>query len=212
MIERISVIVLAAGLSRRMGKANKLLLPLGEKTIVETTLSNIIAAELGETLVIVGHEAEAVRFQISDVGFQVLGVNLENANFQGQIVTNPRYEMGMTTSIQTGVAAANADSLGYMICLSDMPFITPAEYGYLKNEFLTHLATDKQAIVQPVFKEKRGNPTIFSAFYKKDIVTLTYTEGCKPIVQNNKNHVYLVEMPTDTVLRDIDVKEEYDTY
>jgi molybdenum cofactor cytidylyltransferase len=205
MIELISVIVLAAGLSRRMGKANKLLLPLGEKTIVETTLSSIIAAKLGETLVIVGHEAEAVACQISDFRCQI-------SNFQGQILTNPRYETGMTTSIQTGVEAANADSLGYMICLSDMPFITPDEYGYLKNEFLTHLATDKQAIVQPVFKEKRGNPTIFSAFYKKDIVNLTYTEGCKPIVQNNKNHVYLVEMPTDTVLRDIDVKEEYDSY
>ena len=120
MIERISVIVLAAGLSRRMGKANKLLLPLGEKTIVETTISNIIAAELGETLVIVGHEAEAVRCQMSDFRFQVLDFNLENANFEGQILTNPRYEMGMTTSIQTGVAAANREQADWFLVLAHL--------------------------------------------------------------------------------------------
>ena len=97
-----------------------------------------------------------------------------------------------------------------MICLSDMPFITSAEYQYLKKEFLKRLMIDNQAIVQPVFRDERCNPTVFSSFYKKHILELDYTEGCKPIVQAYKNHVYLVEMPTDAVLRDIDVRREYE--
>jgi molybdenum cofactor cytidylyltransferase len=207
MNQVISAITLSAGLSRRMGKENKLLLPLGNTTILEATLSNIIAAQLGETLVVLGHEAAAISHQLSKNGSTLGPLSIKPVF---SILTNMNYEKGMTTSIQTGVAAASDESVGYMICLSDMPFITPLEYVFLKNEFINVLKADKQAIVQPVFKGERGNPTIFSSFYKNDILKLDYTEGCKPIVQANKQHVYLVEMPTDSVLRDIDFKAEYE--
>jgi CTP:molybdopterin cytidylyltransferase MocA len=269
MAKFLTSIVLAAGLSRRMGEENKLLLPFGGATILETTLLNIIESQMGETLVVVGHEAEDVvrtlaqnfRFQISNFrlaarqdllnlnlkvlvnlkpdehkctgnlqtspnvlnaqtsNFKLekdklqthlppLSINAENQPFL-QILMNENYEKGMTTSIQTGVEAANDNSLGHMICLSDMPFITPAEYRFLADAFFSILENDKQAIVQPIFEGNRGNPTIFSSFYKKDILNLTYTEGCKPIVQTNKTHLYLVEMPTKSVLQDIDLREEY---
>jgi molybdenum cofactor cytidylyltransferase len=222
-------IVLAAGLSRRMGEENKLLLPFGGTTIMAKTLSNILPSDLGETLVVVGHEAEDVvrelnfKFQMSNSSAKdspssnfkrqtkipPLSINDPNRSFL-KILMNNHYEKGMTTSIQTGVQAANKDSLGYMICLSDMPFITPSEYRFLADAFLTILERDEQAIIQPVFQGQRGNPTILSNFYKKDILDLTYTEGCKPIVQKHKEHLYLVEMPTDSVVKDIDFRQEYD--
>jgi molybdenum cofactor cytidylyltransferase len=208
MTEQLTAIVLAAGLSRRMGKDNKLLLPFGETTILETTLSHILKAELGETLVIVGHEADdivSILMPNLKLDMSLRGTKQSNVKLQ----TNNDYEKGMTTTIQTGVEAANDKSVGYMICLSDMPFITPAEYQFLEDKFLTIWTKDPQAIVQPTFEGKRGNPTIFSSLYKKDILNLTYTEGCKPIVQAHQQHVYLVEMPTDSVLKDIDSKEEY---
>jgi molybdenum cofactor cytidylyltransferase len=195
----ITAIVLAAGLSRRMGNENKLLLPFGASRILTTTLANILSAKIGETLVVVGHEAQNVQATLAT--WRDLKVAL---------LTNNHYEKGMTTSIQTGVAAADAESLGYMICLSDMPFITPSDYAFLVDAFLKILKTDPQAIVQPIFKGKRGNPTIFSSFYKKHILELTYTEGCKPIVQAHAAHVYAVEMPTDAVLRDIDFRADYE--
>ena len=198
----ITAIVLAAGLSRRMGNENKLLLPFGQSTILVTTLLNILSAKIGETLVVVGHEAQNVQETLTT--WRDLKVALPS------ILTNHHYEKGMTTSIQTGVAAADAESLGYMICLSDMPFITPSEYAFLTNEFLKILKTDKEAIVQPIFKGKRGNPTVFSNFYKKHILELIDTEGCKPIVQAHAAHVYVVEMPTDSVLRDIDSRRDYE--
>ena len=235
-------IVLAAGLSRRMGEENKLLLPFGGMTILEMTLSNILPSQLGETLVVVGHEAADIvkvlvknfTCQISDAQFQEkksmpktlkallsdevnkpqwglppLSIIAQNQLFF-EVLLNEEYEKGMTTSIQKGVEAANDNSLGYMICLSDMPFITPTEYRFLAQAFFDILERDKQAIVQPTFEGNRGNPTIFSNFYKKDILDLTYTEGCKPIVQQHKKHLYLVEMPTDSVVKDIDLRQEYD--
>ena len=234
MKQHLTAIILAAGLSRRMGKDNKLLLPFGETTILEATLVSITTARVGETLVVVGHEAEEIasllmsnpQFQMSDFRFEVkfprlqpstvkrqtkegpLSINAKNASFLS-ILMNNHYEKGMTTTIQTGVESASDASAGYMICLSDMPFISPAEYQFLKEQFLLIWTKDPQAIVQPTFEGKRGNPTIFSSFYKKGILNLTYTEGCKPIVQAHQKHVYLVEMPTDSVLKDIDSKEEY---
>lgn len=208
MTEQLTAIVLAAGLSRRMGKDNKLLLPFGETTILETTLSHILRAELGETCVVVGHEADdVVSILMPNLQFQTSLRGTKPSNVQ--LLTNNDYEKGMTTTIQTGVDAASDASAGYMICLSDMPFIAPAEYQFLKEQFLIIWAKDPQAIVQPTYEGKRGNPTIFSNVYKKDILNLTYTEGCKPIVQAHQEHVYLVEMPTDSVLQDIDSKKEY---
>jgi molybdenum cofactor cytidylyltransferase len=230
MPKMLTIIVLAAGLSRRMGKENKLLLPFGETTMLAATLSNILAARVGETLVVVGHEAEEV---IKAIGYEPqatsegsvsgiessdkttfhpkggpLSINDENDVFF-RLLMNNHYEKGMTTTIQTGVEAASEASLGYMICLSDMPFIAPEEYQFLAQQFLRILATDPQAIVQPTYEGKRGNPTIFARFYRETMLNLTYSEGCKPIVQANAAHVYLVEMPTNSVLRDIDSREEY---
>ena len=54
MTQLVTAIVLAAGLSRRMGNENKLLLPFGNSTILGTTLTQILNAQLGETLLVLG--------------------------------------------------------------------------------------------------------------------------------------------------------------
>ena len=55
------IILLAAGLSRRMGADNKLLLPWGNKTVLETTIDNILAAQMGKLWVVVGYESENIK-------------------------------------------------------------------------------------------------------------------------------------------------------
>ena len=97
----LNAIVLAAGSSRRMGK-NKLLLPYKGRPLLAYVVGNILAAKLGSVIVVTGHEAELI-------GEALKGLPVK-------LVHNPRYEEGMTSSIQTGVAAA-ADGEGYMICL-----------------------------------------------------------------------------------------------
>lgn len=198
MTSNLSIIVLAAGLSRRMGAENKLLLPFRGETILETTIFNILEADIGEVIVVVGHEAEQVK--------KILNKRFSNL----KIVENPNFEQGMTTSIKAGILVAQENTEGYMICLSDMVLIEPYEYEFLAKSFLEVLKIDEKAIVQPVFQEKRGNPVIFSTFYKNAILETTDTEGCRSVVQLYKNHVKLVEMPTNHVLQDIDFREDYE--
>ena len=189
----LSVIVLAAGLSSRMGIENKLLLPFQGKTVLEVTLSNILEADIGEVIVVVGHEAERVKTVLK--------------NYPLSIFENSDFEKGMTTSIQAGIRAAK-NTEGYVICLSDMVLIEPYEYQLLVQQF--SLNVDDKTIIQPIFKDKRGNPVIFSSFYKNAILETTDTEGCRSVVQAYKNHVTLIEMPTNHVLQDVDFKEDYE--
>ncbi len=197
MAQNLSVIVLAAGLSSRMGVENKLLLSFQSKTILETTISNILEANIGEVIVVVGHEAERLK--------AVLKSRFPDI----KIVENPYFEKGMTTSIQTGIRAAK-NTEGYAICLTDMVLIQPYEYRLLAQQFLDFYKQDEKVIIQPIFKEKRGNPVIFSHFYKKSILETIDTEGCRSVVQAYKKHVKLVEMPTNHVLQDVDFKEDYE--
>ena len=76
---KLNIIVLAAGLSRRMGAENKLLLPFRGETILETTISNILEADIGEVIVVVGHEAEQVK-KILNKRFSNLKI-VENPDF-----------------------------------------------------------------------------------------------------------------------------------
>jgi molybdenum cofactor cytidylyltransferase len=203
----INVIVLAAGMSRRMGAQNKLLLPFGNSTILETTIHNIMDAGIGKMTIVLGHEADIIRQNLKK--FE----KLSNLDTPLSICENLNYEKGMTTSIQAGIKATEIrnpkSEIGYMICLSDMPLITTEEYTYLANQFADFYRKDKRAIVQPTYQGQRGNPTIFSKTYKDDILNLNHLDGCKPIVQAHQNHLYFVEMPTPSVLRDADTPEAY---
>lgn len=191
----ITAIVLAAGASRRMGAENKLFLPFGKQTLLETTLSHIEAAGLGEILVVVGYEKERV-YEL-----------LKNKPFK--MVENPDYARGMTTSIQAGIAEARPDSEGFMICLSDMPLIAAAAYLELAEIFAAALASDPAAIVQPQYKGQPGNPVLFSGRYRHDLLALQYPEGAKPLVAANREHLVRAEMHTEAILLDADTPEAY---
>jgi molybdenum cofactor cytidylyltransferase len=199
MTPNLSIIVLAAGLSRRMGAENKLLLPFKGQTIIEMTISNILAADIGEVIVVVGHEAKQVK--------AVLNNRFPNI----KIVENPDFEQGMTTSIKAGIRAAQQNTEGYMICLSDMVLIQPDEYRFMVQRFLFYdFYHEEKTIAQPIFEKKRGNPVIFASIYKNALLETLDTEGCRSLVQTHKEHILLVEMATNHILQDVDIKEDYE--
>jgi molybdenum cofactor cytidylyltransferase len=192
----LSAIVLAAGLSKRMGDINKLLLPYNNKTIIETTLENILASEIDEVIVVTGYEAEKTKSVI-----QHLPVT---------IVHNPDYKEGMTTSIQCGIEHVN--DTGYMVCLADMFMITSEEYTLLKKTYEENFTENPKYIYLPRYNNEKGNPVIFSPYYKKAILEHKKMEGCKVIVQSNKENIFWADMPTNHVLQDMDYYEDYKEY
>ncbi len=191
----IAAIVLAAGESKRMGEENKLLLPYHDKAMIAHVVDTIAASTADIVIVVTGHEHEAI----------------EAALQQKDIVVthNPDYPEGMSTTIHRGVLKAPPESRGFMICLSDLPRITTADYNLLLQSFAEALAGNPQAIIVPAFQGQRGNPVLFSASYREAILSNRGVVGCRGIVKQNPTHVTRIEMPGDGILKDIDSPDDY---
>ena len=144
---------------------------------------------------VLGHEAEQVRATLPDRPFR--------------IVENPDFAQGMTTSIRAGVRMASPQSEGFMICLSDLPFVEPSDYNYLLNAFRKARVEDDHAIVRPVHQGCPGNPVLFSSEYRQLLLAHEKLEGCRGLIKQYPEHVRELEMATDHVLRDIDTPEQY---
>ena len=107
-----------------MGEQPKLLLPFRATTVLETTLAQLCAADIGQVHVVTGYRRE------------ILTPILQQ--FPVQEVFNPDFILGMTSSIQAGINAA-VEGRGYMICLADMPTITTAAYKLLAKHYFEQI-------------------------------------------------------------------------
>lgn len=191
----IDVLLLAAGVSRRMGAENKLLLPFGSVTLLEATFMQLETARVGPVTVVTGHESERVRNALKER--------------RCRFVFNPDYELGLSSSIRAGVRASGPDTKGWMVCLGDMPLIGPGEYRLLAETFVRRLDADPAAIVRPRFNGQSGHPVLFSAPYLSALLALEFPDGARPILLANPEHLLLVDMPDDSILLDADTPAAY---
>ena len=96
-----------------------------------------------------------------------------------------------------------------MICLGDQPTIKTEDYDQIIRAFDQAYAKDTKSIVVPFHEGKRGNPVIFSASYKTEILNHQNMEGCKGIIQENAQHIVRVSLSNAGILTDIDTPEDY---
>ena len=187
----VSGILLAAGLSTRMGEP-KQLLPFGESTIVETVVDNMLAAKFDAVIVVLGHRAAEIEKQLGTRPIK--------------IVFNPDYRDGMLTSAQTGIRASK-ESCAFALMLVDQPFITSAR---INQVVAAYQQTDK-GITVPSYNYKRGHPVIFAQKYASDILALdTESDGVRTLFNKYSDDIHYVSVDADDVLRDIDDREDYE--
>ena len=186
----ISAIVLAAGTSSRMGTKNKLLLPFKSSTFIENLVTQLLKSTVDEVIVVLGYEKG----------------NIKQVLTQKELVftVNINYSSGMTSSIQAGIKATSKKTDGYLICLSDMPFLTTKDY----NKILAAISGNKE-IILPFYKNQKGNPVFFSKDFREDILTHSTPEGCKGIVQHNNDFLIKIPFEDPHILKDIDTEETY---
>ena len=191
----ISAVILAAGESRRMGKQNKLLLPIGGEALLVKLVASVCASDVGQVLVVIGHEAEKIRRELNE--------------FPLNFVYNPNFSEGMTTSIKYGVKVASHECDGLLICLGDMPFINTSEINKLIHAYVKNRIKGEGLIVVPVFKRQRGNPVLFSIEFQNDILEHKKESGCKEVIMKNSDSVMEIEMDDEKMLLDVDTMEDY---
>ena len=188
---RVCAVVLAAGRSTRMQGVNKLLADLGGRPVIAHAVEAIAAAGLPPPTVVLGNMADRVRAAIGD----------RPASF----TTAPDYADGLSRSLRTGIAALPADCDAAIVCLGDMPGVTPAVIHALARAYRA-----PSDIIVPSWQGKRGNPVLWGRAHFARLMTLEGDVGGKALLAEFAEHV--VELPVDTeaVLADIDTPEALD--
>jgi CTP:molybdopterin cytidylyltransferase MocA/SAM-dependent methyltransferase len=108
MKTRPTALVLAAGSGSRFG-GGKLLAPLHGKPLLQHVLDRVAEAGLGEAVVVLGHDADAVEHAI--------------AWRAEKLVRNAAPERGLASSLQAGMAALDPTADAVLILLGDQPLV-----------------------------------------------------------------------------------------
>jgi molybdenum cofactor cytidylyltransferase len=186
---RIAAIILAAGLSRRMG-ANKLLATLpGGKPLIAATAEAILATAAHPVIVVTGHQDDLIRQALA--GMQVRFVHAEN------------YAAGMAESFRAGIAALSGGIGAALIVLGDMPLVPAATIDKILAAFDPE---EGREIVVPVHDGQRGNPVLWGAKFFPELLGISGDIGARNILLRHMESV--AEIPADdSVLRDFDTPE-----
>ena len=189
-------ILLAAGMSQRMGGLNKLLLPINGVPMVRQVALTLAAFADIKPVVVLGHEATQVAAALDGIALTM--------------ITNAQYQSGQMSSVTAGLIAAG-QAANYMICLADLPLLTVADCAAL-------CAAHKQAgvgqITVPVQREdgmfaRRGNPIIIPASARHKIIKGGTNLGCRGLLNNHPDLIYPFDSCADGFYVDIDTQDAF---
>ena len=188
----IKAVLLAAGESTRMGPDNKLLLPLAGKTVLRHMVDTLLAAELDEVIVVLGHQSHAARAVLAGLPIKV--------------VINTHYQQGQMSSVHAGVSAIEEDCDGILIGLSDQPLLTVADIHQLVSGFEQR---SQGSIVVPTYQGRRGNPIILDGAYRHNLIVGGQNLGCRRLIEKHPEAVTTLAFDQDHVVVDMDTPEAY---
>jgi len=183
---KVSAILLAAGLSRRMG-TDKLLLDYKGKTFLQHSIDLLSELPVYERIVV------------------TTDARLELINMPPGIrpYINQKPESGQSWSIRIGTKEATGTH--YMFMTADQPKLTPDDILPLFEA--ANQNPDK--IIYPKIDSKPTSPTIFPESYRKKLLDLTGDTGGREIRDNNSKCCLEVEPENIMNYVDIDSEEEY---
>jgi molybdenum cofactor cytidylyltransferase len=189
----VSAVVLAAGLSSRMGGPHKLLLDVGGQPMLRRVVTAVLAVQPAEVVVVTGHRAADIRAALD--GLPV------------RFVDNPAFAEGQPGSVVAGVRALTAFCHAVMIVLGDQPLLTPAALTRLIEAYAT--APEGRSILVPSSGGARGNPVLFAARHIPEIQAGAMKVGCRRLIETYPDEVALIEMADAAFTQDCDTPEDY---
>ena len=187
---RFGLIMLAAGLSRRMGGPNKLLRSYQGKPLLAHALGAAEKIEFLDRIAVTGRDSAETNALAASFGFQC--------------VFNPRFTEGLGTSIAAGAGALSPDISGVFIALGDMPGLGPEIYRVLAAKFT------QGSIIVPLHRGTRGHPVLFCASYVLELSALSGDEGARSLLRRHALRVAEVEIANPGAVRDVDTREDFD--
>jgi 4-nitrophenyl phosphatase len=190
-LTQVAGIILAAGASTRFGQS-KQLIDWGGVPLVAHLADQALAAGLSPVIVVLGCQAESAR---ASLGTRPV-----------QTVMNWRWEDGLSTSVQAGLAALPPETEAAILMQCDQPLIT----GDLLRELVARFEQTSAPIVHPTHAGQRGTPTLFARRLFPELATVSGDQGGRPVIRRHAREVAAVEVADPDVLADVDTPAEYE--
>ena len=190
--ETICGLVLAAGLSRRMGEF-KPLLPFRGKTLIENTIDSILSSGAHQVVVVTGHRADELE--------AVLG-----EKYEGRVILTRNHEFATTDmlhSIQIGCKAM-PECDAFFLLPGDMPVVEPATF---RKMLLQRDGT--LGVIFPTLDGYRKHPPLVDYRLIPQILGFHGEGGLRQFWQEREAMVRTVAVDDAGVWVDLDTQEDY---
>jgi len=190
-MDKIPIILLAAGGSSRMGKP-KQLLQWGKQTLIEYQLS-VLWQTGSPVLVVLGAEAE-----------KIIPVTQKK---EARFIVNTDWETGMGSSIAAGVKEVSVlfpNAGAVMVALLDQPLVPVSHYSKLLKTFQPG---QQQIIASQSEQGWLGVPAIYDRCYFQELMQLSQEQGAKKLIKDYQSKVLGIN--AGALLEDVDTQESY---
>lgn len=188
----VGAVVLAAGAGSRLGGRPKCLLELGGVPLIRRTLIALSGAGVDEVVVVLGHHAELIEPVV--------------APFPVTLVRNPDPDAGQVSSQRLGLAALGGKLDAVLVALADQPLLNAQDITALIGAYKKR--ADGVSVVFPQVGGEPGNPVIFSAEVREQILAGDAHVGCRqwrgahpdavaPFVTDNRRYKVDIDTPED---------------
>ncbi|MET3319833.1 UNVERIFIED_ORG: molybdenum cofactor cytidylyltransferase [Peribacillus simplex] len=191
---KVGAVILAAGMSTRMGKP-KLLLPLNGQPLFKYALKATVDASLQPIVLIAGHYIEKIRHYTHD---------LEDI----EIIYNQNYANGMAFSLKLGIEAVKKDVDAVMVFLADQPLVSKSIVQLLIDHYKAH-KHEGIRIVRSKYKEDLGHPILFDAELFNEFDSIAGDQGGKEIIKKYTQLTKIISFDNQMWGMDVDTPEDY---
>lgn len=190
-MSKTAIVILAAGASKRLGRP-KQLLPWQGETLLLRTIKTALATPCRPVAVVLGAHAGIIQPTIE--------------HLEVQIVLNPEWQQGMSTSLKIGLQTlltANANLEAALFLVADQPLLSTTHLQQLLAQPL-----DEGGIAASVYNEKASVPALFHRRWFSELLNLTGDQGARTLLTRHEAQVQSIPFPEGAF--DIDTLEDYE--
>lgn len=189
---QITLVIPAAGASRRMGDRDKLLEPVDGAPLLRGVAQRALA--VSDHVIVTLPDPTSPRRAVLD-GLSVVQIMVPDAGD------------GMSASLRRAEEAVPEGSQGVMILPADMPDLTEDDLRQVIQAFTD---ASGEFLVQATGADGTpGHPVLFPADLIREFQTLNGDAGARTILKANRGRLIRVPLPDDHALTDLDTPDAW---